>query len=44
MEGNINNLINKIYSNNNNILLSIINNLQKIINDSKENLTRKKIK
>ena len=43
MEENINNLINKIYSNNNNILLNIINDLQQIINDSKEIITVKRL-
>ena len=36
MEENISNLNNKIYSNINNILLKIINDLQKIKNDSKD--------
>ena len=36
MEENLFNLNNKIYSNNNNILLGIINDLQKIINYSKD--------
>ena len=36
-------LNNQTYSNNNNILLSIINELQQIINSSQENLTIKKI-
>ena len=39
MEQNIFNLNNKIYSNNNNILLEIINELNQIKNDSNENLT-----
>ena len=38
MDQNIFNLNNKIYSNNNNILLEIINDLQKIINNSKDNV------
>ena len=37
MERNIFNLNDKIYSNNNNILLGIINDLQQIINNSKDN-------
>ena len=37
MEQDIFNLNNKIYSNNNNILLGIINDLQQIINNSKDN-------
>ena len=43
MEGDIFNLNNKIYSNNNNILLGIINELQQISNSSHENLTIKRI-
>ncbi len=39
MEDNLFNLNNKIYSNNNNILLEIINELNKIKSDSNENLT-----
>ena len=39
MENDIFNLNNKIYSNNNNILLSIIQELQQTINESKENKT-----
>ena len=38
MEENIFNLNDKIYSNNNNMLLEIINDLQKIINNSKDNV------
>ena len=38
MEKNIFNLNDKIYSNNNNILLEIIKELQLIINKSKDNL------
>ena len=38
MEQNIFNLNNKIYSNNNNILLEIVNDLQKLMNNSKDNL------
>ena len=37
MEKNLFNLNNKIYSDNNNILLGIINDIQKIINKSKDN-------
>ena len=43
MENEIFNLNNKIYSNNNNILLSIIQELQQTINDSKENKTIKRL-
>ena len=39
MENNLFNLNNKIYSNNNNILLEIINELNQIKIDSNENLT-----
>ena len=39
MEDNLFNLNNKIYPNNNNILLEIINELNKIKSDSNENLT-----
>ena len=39
MEDNLFNLNNKIYSNNNNILLEIINELNQIKKDSNENLT-----
>ena len=35
MEGDLINLDNKIYSNNNTILLSIIKDLQQIMNDSR---------
>ena len=38
MEQNIFNLNNKIYSNNNNILLEIVNDLLKLIKHSKDNL------
>ena len=38
MEQNIFNLNNKIYSNNNNILLEIINDLNKLINYTNDNL------
>ena len=38
MEQNIFNLNDKIYSNNNNILLEIVNDLQKLMNYSKDNL------
>ena len=43
MEGDIFNLNNKIYSNNNNILLGIINELHQTIKDSKENITIKRL-
>jgi len=43
MEENLINLNNKIYSHNNNILLGIINDLQQIINYSKDNLIIKRI-
>ena len=43
MNQNMYNLNNKIYSNNNNLLLEIINDLQKVINNSHENLTIKRI-
>ena len=43
MEGDIFNLIDKIYFNKNNILFSIINELQQTINDSKENITIKRL-
>ena len=39
MEDNLFNLNNKIYSNNNNILLEIINELNQIKSDSDENFT-----
>ena len=39
MEDNLFNLNNKMYSNNNNILLEIINELNQIKSDSDENLT-----
>ena len=38
MEENIFNLNDKIYSNNNNILLEIVNDLQQLMNNSKDNL------
>ena len=38
MEQNLSNLNDKIYSNNNNILLEIVNDLQKLMNSSKDNL------
>ena len=38
MEQNIFNLNNKIYSNNNNILLEIVNDLHQLMNYSKDNL------
>ena len=43
MEGDIIKLNNKIYSNNNNILLNIINELQQTMKDSKENITIKRL-
>ena len=43
MEQNIFNLNNKIYSNNNNILLGIIKDLQQIINLSKDNIVIKRL-
>ena len=43
MEGNILNLINKIFSNNNNILNNIINELQQIKDDSQEKKTIKRL-
>ena len=43
MEKNIFNLNDKIYSNNNNILLGIINDLQQIINYSKDNKIIKRL-
>ena len=43
MEENIYNLNNEIYSYNNNILLEIIKDLQKIINDSKDNKIIKRL-
>ena len=43
MEQNIFNLNNKIYSNNNNILLEIIKDLQQIINYSKDNIIIKRL-
>ena len=44
MEEDIFDLNSKIYSNNNNILLGIIDELQQIINDSKENITIKRLR
>ena len=38
MEQNLFNLNDKIYSNNNNILLEIVNDLQKLMNSSKDDL------
>ena len=43
MSQNMYDLNNKIYSNNNNLLLGIINDLQQVINNSHENLTIKRI-
>jgi len=43
MENDTFNLNNKIYSNNNNILLGIINDLQQIINYSKDNKIIKRL-
>ena len=43
MEHDIFNLNNKIYSNNNNILFAIINDLQQIINYSKDNKIIKRL-
>ena len=43
MSENMNDLNNKIYSNNNNLLLGIINDLRNVINNSHENLTIKRI-
>ena len=43
MEDNLFNLNNKMYSNNNNILLEIINELNQIKSDSNENLTIRKL-
>ena len=39
----MNNLNNKIYSNNNNLLLAIVNDLQQIINNIHDNLIIKRI-
>ena len=39
----MNNLNNKIYSNNNNLLLGIVNDLQQIINNTHDNLIIKTI-
>ena len=41
MEQNMFNLNNKIYSNNNNLLLEIVNDLNQVINNSKEDLSIK---
>jgi len=43
MDKNIINIDNKIYSNNNNILLQIINELKQIIDKSNDNIIIKKI-
>ena len=43
MSQNMEDLNNKIYSNNNNLLLEVINDLQQVINNSHENLTIKRI-
>ena len=43
MEQDMNNLNNQIYSNNNNLLLEIVNDLQHIINNTHDNLIIKKI-
>ncbi len=43
MDINAFNLNNQIYSNNNNILLGIINELHEIVNSSHENLTIRRI-
>ena len=44
MEPNeFNNINNKIYTNNNNILLEIINDLQQLINYSKDNIIIKRL-
>ena len=43
MKGNIFDLNNKTYSNNNNLLLSIINDLQQVINNTHDNLIIKRI-
>ena len=43
MDANMNNLNNKIYSSNNNLLLEVINDLQQIINNTHENVIIKRI-
>ena len=43
MEDDIFKLNNKIYSNNNNILLNIVDELQQTMKDSKENITIKRL-
>ena len=43
MEQNMNNLNNQIYSNFNNLLLGIVNDLQQIINKTQDNLIFKRI-
>ena len=43
MYQDMNNLNNQIYSNNNNLLLEIVNDLQHIINNTHDNLIIKKI-
>ena len=43
MYQDMNNLNNKIYSNNNNLLLGIVNDLQQIINNTHDNLIIKRI-
>ena len=43
MEQNMNNLNNQIYSNFNNLLLGIVNDLQQIINNTHDNLIFKRI-
>ena len=43
MDSNMNNLNNKIYSSNNNLLLEVINDLQQIINNIHENVIIKRI-
>ena len=43
MEQNILNLNNKIYSNNNNLLLEIVNDINQVINNYKEDLSIKKL-
>ena len=43
MEQNMNNLNNQIYSNFNNLLIGIVNDLQQIINKTQDNLIFKRI-
>ena len=43
MEQNMNNLNNQIYSNFNNLLIGIVNDLQQIINNTHDNLIIKRI-